>query len=145
MPRATEGLDIRGVSTYNNMLALDGSKKLFCIGCGGPRDVKFAEIRACGCCGSFGTQKVQPLFDEHGERLSDEAVVAIRETERLARAAQKAAEPTVEPAPAKPIGKVREAVKPTTKPAPKPVAAQVKPITAKERRQATASALASLF
>src|SRR4051812_28889101 len=82
MPRPTETPNIVGVSTYNNMLALDGSKKLFCTGCGGPRDVKFAETNACGCCGSFGTQKVQPLFDEHGERLSDAEVAVIRENER---------------------------------------------------------------
>jgi hypothetical protein len=136
MPRATEALDIRGVSTYNNMRALDGSKKLFCIGCGGPRDVSFAETNACGCCGSFGTQKVQPLFDEHGERLSDEAVELIRASERQARAALKAVEPVEQPV------KVQAASK--AKAAPKPAAPQTKP-SARERKQAVTSTLASLF
>lgn len=147
MPRATTELDIKGVTTYNNMLALDGTRKLFCIGCGGPRDVAYAETNACGCCGSLGTQKVQPLFDEHGERLSDEAVTVIREAERLARAAAKAeAAPVEEPAKPKVAAAKVAAPKPAMqKAAPKPAAPVVKPITAKARKQAAAGTLASMF
>src|SRR5438105_1543398 len=108
------------------MRALDGSKKLYCTGCGGPRDVAYAETNACGCCGCCGTQKVQPLFDEHGERLSDEAVAVIRENERQARAALKAVEPVEQP--------VKVQAAPKAKAAPKPAVA--KPITARERKQA---------
>lgn len=45
--------------------------KLYCVGCGGLRDPKYAEEIACGCCGSKGTRKTQPQFDENGELIVD--------------------------------------------------------------------------
>src|SRR5947207_8811467 len=91
MPRPTEGFDPKGVSTHDNMRAEDGSKKLYCIGCGGPRDVVFAETNACGCCGSLGTQKYQPEFDEWDNLIPAEVVAACRAAAAQERAALKAA------------------------------------------------------
>jgi hypothetical protein len=72
--RQPEPPNIVGVSTHDNMLDLDGKRKRFCVGCGGPRSVEYAETAPCSCCGSLGTQKNQPLFDEHGERIELAAV-----------------------------------------------------------------------
>lgn len=164
MPRPTETLDIKGVTTYNSMLALDGSKKLFCIGCGGPRDVKLAETVPCFCCGSLGTQKTQPVFDEFDELVPAEVVAAQREKanqERTARLvasnqarAARAAAPVEQPAKPKAATTRRTPEQAITQDYPESDAAkaiklvqkiqQTKP-SAKERKQAAASTLASLF
>lgn len=148
MARTIETPDTAGVTTVNPMLALDGSKKQFCVGCGGPRDVKYAETHRCFCCGSYGTQKTQPEFDEHGERIPDEVVAARRQAEREARAAARAeAAPAEEPAALKvrapkpaPEAARTSVRQPNAQVLPKP-----KTVTAKERKQAAASTLAALF
>lgn len=63
--------------SYDNMMSVDGKrKKLWCPDCGGPRDPELAERIPCFCCGSLGTQKRQPQFDELGDPLTE---VQVRE------------------------------------------------------------------
>ncbi len=57
----------------DNKVALDGSRKRYCVGCAGLRDVPYAETHACGCCGRFGTQKTMPEFDEDGDPIAPAA------------------------------------------------------------------------
>lgn len=75
--------------TYDNMVAVDGSRKEYCPGCGGPRDVEYAKTHPCVCCGSYGTQKTQPLFDDLGDVIPAEEVERMRAQLRAERAAQR--------------------------------------------------------
>jgi hypothetical protein len=108
---------------------------------GSPRDAAFAEVVACGCCGSFGTQKVQPEFDEHGERLPDDVVAAKHAVAAQERAAARAAALVEQPAQPK---LVKEAARTSARQPSAQVLPQVKP-SVRERKQAAASTLASLF
>lgn len=88
MARPIEGFDPKGVQEVNPMYDLSGQLKQFCTGCGGPRDVEFAKTNPCFCCGSFGTQKTQPEWDEFGELVPAEVVAARKEVEKQARIAR---------------------------------------------------------
>lgn len=111
-------VELKGVSSYNNMLALDGTKKLFCVGCGGPRDVVYAETHPCQCCGLTGTQRFQPVFDEFGELVPAEVVEAQREADKLVRIermnAARAAKAAAIPAEVAPQARPRRVVQPMT-------------------------------
>lgn len=62
-------------------------RKEFCPECGLPRDPVLAKTLPCGACGTYGTQKRSPQFDDMGERVPD-AVVEQRTAERIARLQQ---------------------------------------------------------
>lgn len=59
-------------ATYDNTRAIDGSRKRYCQGCGGLRDVTYAETHPCVACGSLGTVKKMPQFDQYGELIKTE-------------------------------------------------------------------------
>jgi hypothetical protein len=82
------------VTTHNSMMTVDGKRrKRWCIGCGGPRDPEFAERIACFCCGSLGTRKTQPLFDENGDAIEGPAEVEPVEKPKRERKPRKVAAP----------------------------------------------------
>lgn len=156
MARPTEmPTDLKGVSTYNSMLALDGSLKQFCTGCGGPRDVEYAKTNPCFCCGALGTQKTQPVFDEFGELVPAEVVAQQRaaaqqeRTERLVaanKARREQATPVAEQPKAKPVATKAAAI-PAEKArtSDRQPNAQVLPKPKPETKQPNKASLAALF
>ncbi len=81
--------------SYNHMECVDatgkpiGKMKMFCPGCGLPRDPELTARAGCSACGTpAGTEllKRPPIFDDDGERLEGEAATAYRKAQREAAA-----------------------------------------------------------
>lgn len=65
------------VETADPMIDHLGKRKGYCVGCGGPRCVVYAETVTCFCCGSIGTQKKQVQFDQYGDPVAKEIPVQV--------------------------------------------------------------------
>ncbi len=123
--RAEEGAEL--LTGYDNLLCVSDNgaptsvRKQFCVACGLPRDAELASRLPCGACGTTGTQKRPPGFDEFGDRVPDE-VIAARKAEQLramqaGRAAARAAQVAAQPKQPAPVKAARQAA--ATKPAAK--------------------------